>query len=203
MPDLSGILPELPRLAAECRAGPWKYEYEDCRATLTPFGDITVVAIPGTHGAKDISDLIADGLLMVDWYSWIIGWGPEGSLRRAHGLFDRLSPLLTGSIVLAAHSLGGAFGAVVASLLAASGRPPLWMETYGTPHSAGKKMVDLLRDVPGIAYENAGDPIPHATLGLWRPWRTPRLLGSPYAGFTIQRHFMDTYRELLTPTAAA
>jgi hypothetical protein len=201
--DLAGILPELPRLAAECYAGPWQYEYEDCRATLTPLGDITVVAIPGTHGAHDIGDLIADGLLMATWYSGAIGWGPEGSLRRAHGLFGLLSPVLTGPVVLAAHSLGGAFGTVVASLLAQSGQPPLWLETYGAPHSAGALMVAILADVPGIEYENAGDPIPHATLGRWRPWRAPRLLGSHDAEVAIERHYLNAYRELLVSTVAA
>jgi len=202
MPDLTAILPELPRLAHECYIGPWAFEYEDCRAVLTRFGDVTVAAIPGTHGASDIGDLLADGLLAVEWYAAHFGWVPEGSYRRAMGLYGLLKPALSGPVVLTGHSLGGAFAQVLAVAMAADGTPPVWLETYGAPHSAGGRMAILLDGVNGLAYETRGDPIPHATFGMWQPWKAPTMLGAEGTPTSIGRHFMQEYADRLALATA-
>ena len=203
VPGLAQVLPELPRLAQECYAGPWAYEYEDCRATLTKIGDVTVVSIPGTHGAQDLGDLLADGLLAVKFWNISFGWCPEGSVVRATGLYEQLAPVLTGPVVVTGHSLGGAFGQVLAGLMKLGGTPPVWLETYGAPHSAGARMVNILDSVNGRAYENHGDPIPEMTGRLWGTWWVPVLLGDPAAAWSIQRHFIEEYRALLAPAVAA
>ena len=151
-------------------------------AVISPHGDETLVAIPGT-------EYLDQWLIDFDTWPWpapTLGWCHQGFGRYGRLFWTALREKLpqAGRIVFAGHSLGGAVAEVCAVLSAAEKRTPARVVTFGAPRVAAHWNLTygpLLRSNLSVdRFVNYGDPVPNAPgVVLFGHKSKATLLGDP------------------------
>ncbi|HEX4366615.1 MAG TPA: hypothetical protein VH023_07285 [Rhodopila sp.] len=168
----------------------------DVRLVITrkPWGSI--VAIPGTREA-----------VLADWVRdlWAfphesrqhpeLGECHDGCLAGAEmALAPTMAAVGNDPYVVAAHSLGGGVGVLLAAMMTRAGRAPVRITTFGCMrHSIGPDVPGILAAVPGVSYRNGGDPVPGLPPWPYADWRVAAQLGAR-GGDSIPDHFIAAYQ---------
>lgn len=170
-------LAALPRLAAEAYRIAPDWEYEDASACLMYLDGQPVIAFPGTQ-LTDPGDWFTDAASLIPAPDARLGWCGWGFLDRGRGLYEKLCDDAPFDCVLVGHSLGGALAITIGAMMAADGRAPARIETYGAPRVGGERLAKLLYRIPGNRWRRGNDPVPDVP-PEWEHDRPLRQIGVP------------------------
>lgn len=174
----------------------WQDPGSDIRALRADRDGLTVVAVPGTQNLEDaLRDAHCLPRLDAD-----LGWCPAGFLGEALRLLELIAEDLAGTrLVLTGHSLGGAVAILIAGKLAARGRPPLGVTTFGAPRTGFGRLARATAGLPMTLYRHGNDPVPDLP-PLFRHPRAPTPIGTALAD-PLSCHFLAGYAAALPPAA--
>lgn len=149
---------ELARLCLDAYSAIPTYDVHglEVRATAGPaaWGDADVLAFRGT-------DSVIDWIRDAAWRPFRdrdLGWCHGGFLLGSAAVDARIE-YGARPLVLAGHSLGGAVALALGARLAARGRPPALLVTFGAPRVGMGKYAALLAGVPVRQYRRGNDPV--------------------------------------------
>lgn len=155
-----------------------------------PAPGVLVVAFRGTNPAK-LSDLLSDLDALPETHPQL-GRCHRGFLRNVLGVSDNIMTHTTGQqLVIVGHSKGAAEAALFAGLLAAAGRAPVQLTTFGMPKVGGGALRQLVMPLRGQDFRNGGDPVTQVPLFFFHP-RALRQLGQD-APLAVSYHLMTAY----------
>ncbi len=165
------------------------------------------VGMRGTEGDKiwkggGMRDVITDAFIIPLYSFKLRGWFHGGVLIASNRLYKKIEAQLDKDqlVEISGHSLGGGLSVVIAGRLRKRGFKVRCI-TMGALRVCKRKTAAKLRKsgVEWFQYSNYGDPIPNV------PWRITCWrhineipIGDPEAGYSLSRHNVEEYRELLT-----
>lgn len=144
------------------------WEIEGVETILVTEGEVAIFAIRGT--TFNFGDIIAD-IRSVPWWSDTLGClCHKGFLRGAEAVWEKIGYLLVevkGPVHFAAHSKGGPEALLLGALMAAWGRPPERIVTFGAPRPAFAGLGRWLKHTQVDRVVNGCDAVPDHPWPLW------------------------------------
>lgn len=150
-----------------------------------------------------------------DWWAdfragaHIAGDHPELGACHAGFLADvvAIAPLIVAAVgscplAVTGHSKGGAEAQLFAGLLAAKGRPPVQLTTFGAPRAAAPdntRLAALLAPLPGTDYRHRDDPVPGEPRWLDHKRPVAQLVPPRLELDVIADHYLSGYAAALRP----
>jgi hypothetical protein len=151
---------------------------------------LPVVAFRGTDPSR-FADILSDLDALGENHPQL-GRCHRGFLNNVVGVYDVIKANTGGRpLTVVGHSKGAAEAALFAGLMAATGRPPMQLTTFGMPRIGAGPLRALLTPIRGEDYRNGGDPVTQVPLFFSHP-RALRQLGSD-ARLAVQDHYMAAY----------
>jgi hypothetical protein len=126
-----------------------------------------VVAFRGTE--CDFEDILRD-LRAVPWWDWQLGPCHAGFLKGARAMWPLIVDTVMAQgleVALTGHSLGGALAAITGALMAANGKRPAALVTFGAPRPGFAELATWLKDVPQRRYVHGSDCVPSHPWPIW------------------------------------
>ncbi len=154
-----------------------------------------VISFRGTNPSR-FADLISDMDALPEIHPQL-GRCHRGFLRNVLGVADAIMSNTAGQqLAIVGHSKGAAEAALFAGLLAAAGRPPVQLTTFGMPKVGGGELRQLVMPLRGEDYRNGGDPVTQVPLFFLHP-RALRQLGTDPI-LDVRYHFIAAYAQAVS-----
>lgn len=101
-----------------------------------------------------------------------------GFMEGLDGFYTKIVDSLSLRTVVCGHSLGAARALLFGALLAADGRPPAAIITFGSPRPGFSQLAEILKPVPIRSYKNRFDPVTDVPVPFYPdlPYVHPRAL---------------------------
>lgn len=108
----------------------------------------------------------------------ILGGVEYGFMEGIDEFFTKVSDSIGFNSIVCGHSLGAARAILFGGLLAAAGRPPAAIITFGSPLPGFMQLAKLLAKVPIRSYKNRYDPVTCVPVPVYPhlPYMHPRAL---------------------------
>jgi hypothetical protein len=172
------------------------------RVFTTKVGDVTVVAIEGTHDplgwAIDFLAIPTEDHETGEHFS--LGFLHAGFYASALEIIPALKAIKP-PFALTGHSLGAALALLIGALLIDEGRPPVKIGAFAPPRVGGDRFVSVATSVPFCAYRFGDDPVTDVPLTLQDfPYRqVPLTTAGKPKWIAIDCHHIANYVSIFEP----
>ena len=142
----------------------WRHEGVEASYDQTSISGAPAAAVAFRGTEFDFRDILAD-MRALPWWDNRLGWCHAGFLKTTRALWEETTISdtllkLEMPLYLTGHSLGGARATILAAMLAAMGRPPAGLITFGSPRVGFTRLGRVLNCVSVQRYVNGNDIVP-------------------------------------------